>query len=547
MLVENGLITAEDLAEALEHQRHHGGRLGSVLVALGRLSEEELESNLGRQLGLAVCDVESVHPSAELSKLVPERLIRLYEVLPIAIEGRTLHVGMVDPANETAIEELKFVTRCTQVVRRLVTETTFRRFLATRYASAQIIDEALGDIDFGAARRGPGPDDAYLAPVVRLTAHLLQQAVQARASDIHIEPYETFFRIRFRVDGCMYTVMTPPARLHGGLTSRIKILSEMDIAERRKPQDGHMTLEHVHDTLHFRVSVLPTVYGEKVVIRLLKKEAHLADLGRLGFDQAQLTTIKRAAKLPQGLVLVTGPTGSGKTTTLHAVLNHINDPEINIVTIEDPVETTIPGINHVQTSERGGVTFAAALRSILRQDPDVIFVGEMRDREVSEIAIKAAMTGHLVFSTLHTNGVLESFGRLADMGLESYLLASCVKLVVAQRLLRRLCSKCAERTDVTAQQVERFQLTPEQVRTGVFRRAVGCRACLETGYRGRTAVYEILEPDDVVRAVLRRGGREDEIAAAVSGMRWMWDSGCARALAGETSLDEVERMLTRVH
>ena len=399
MLVGAGLITADQLELALVHQRTHGGRLGTVLVQMGVLGEEELEGALAQQLGLSVCDVESIHPSPELLRMVPEKLVRKYELIPLSLQGRTLTVGMTDPFNHVAVEELKFATRCNHVVTRLITESTFRRFVTTRFAAARIMDDAISNLENPdrARREASAMDEAQLAPVIRLASHLVEQAVESRASDTHIEPYETFVRVRFRVDGCMYTVMTPPSRLHGGLVSRIKILSEMDISERRRPQDGHMSVQRAGETVHFRVSTLPTVYGEKCVIRLLKKEAHLADLGRLGFDDHQLAIVRRVSRLPQGLVLVTGPTGSGKTTTLHAVLNAINEPDINIVTIEDPVEATIPGINHVQVQERGGVSFAGALRSILRQDPDVVFVGEMRDQEVSNIAIRASLTGHLVF------------------------------------------------------------------------------------------------------------------------------------------------------
>jgi type II secretory ATPase GspE/PulE/Tfp pilus assembly ATPase PilB-like protein len=324
----------------------------------------------------------------------------------------------------------------------------------------------------------------------------------------------------------------------------VKVMAEMDISERRKPLDGHIELPSAEEELHFRVSTLPVVHGEKCVIRLLRKEGHLADLARLGFDKHQHKQIVTASALPQGLILVTGPTGSGKTTTLHAVLNHINDPDTNIVTIEDPVEQTLPGINHVQVQEKGGVTFSSALRAILRQDPDIVFVGEMRDPEVAAIAVKAALTGHLVLSTLHTNGTAETFARLADMGLPSYLVASSVQLVVAQRLVRRVCS-CAVPAPIDTELVERFGLTEEQLVSAVLKKPVGCPRCHGTGYKGRVAVYEMVAPSPALREVLRTGGGETEIIAAMNaeGVKWMWDSGVARALAGETTLEEVARTI----
>ncbi len=346
-------------------------------------------------------------------------------MVPLTYVDRHLVVGMTDPGNMAALDDLRFIVACKSIDVQLITETTFRRFLNTRFATALLMDSISGDSGLSSTDVGKGPayesagadelsdhtDESDDPPVVRLVNYLLLNAVDRRASDIHLEPYETFFRVRYRIDGRLFTVLTPPLRMHRPVVSRVKVISGMDIAVRRRPQDGHIMIKIGKEAIHFRVSTLPTTYGEKCVIRLLKKEAHLADLGRLGFRPDQLEEVKRAARLPQGLVLVTGPTGSGKTTTLHAMLNLINEPETNIVTVEDPVESAIPGINHVQVEGKGGVTFASALRSILRQDPDVVFVGEMRDEEVASIAIKAALTGHLVLSTLHTNGVVETFNQ----------------------------------------------------------------------------------------------------------------------------------------
>ncbi len=561
-LVDAGVITPEQLKEALGHQKAHGGRLGSVLVTLGHLDDKILEAQLGKQLGLKTCEVESIDPPADVLLKIPEKLIRQYELVPLEYEDRHLVVGMTDPGNMAALDDLRFIIACKSIEVQLITETTFRRFLNTRFATALLMDSIAGDDGLSATDVGMGPayesaggdegeseeaDEGQDPPVVRLVNYMLLNAADRRASDIHLEPYETFFRVRYRIDGRLFTVLTPPLRMHRAVISRIKVISGMDISMRRRPQDGHIMIKLGKESIHFRVNTLPTTYGEKCVIRLLKKEAHLADLGRLGFRPDQLKEVKRAARLPQGLVLVTGPTGSGKTTTLHAMLNDINEPETNIVTVEDPVESAIPGINHVQIEEKGGVTFASALRAILRQDPDVVFVGEMRDHEVASIAIKAALTGHLVLSTLHTNGVVETFNRLIDMKLEPFLLANSLRLVLAQRLMRRLCPDCSERVHMPLEVVTKFGLTKEQVETAHYREARGCNRCMNTGYRGRVAVYESIVPNQRIGDILRAGGDEMELRKAAQDMNvvWMYEAGIARALAGETTFDEVGRVLVQ--
>ncbi len=558
-LVKSGLIRHDHLEEARSFQRVYGGRLGSVLVNLGHLTEEQLHGSLARQLGLETCDVESLNPAPEALRLIPEDLVRKYQMIPIDFAGDDLLVGMVDPENRDAIDDVRFLLGVDAVQIQLITESTFQRFLSTRYAAdamTAVTAEArdLEEVDFGLEADDlsglsfeSDNDESGNHPVVKLVNQLLVRAVKLRASDIHVEPYESFFRVRFRVDGRLYTIVTPPKTFQRPMVSRVKILSGMDIAESRKPQDGHLVMRWNRESLNFRVSTLPTVHGEKCVLRLLKKEAHLADVARLGFHPHQLGLVRQTARQTQGLILVTGPTGSGKTTTLHALINDINDPDINIVTVEDPVETSIPGVNHVQIQDRGGVTFASGLRSILRQDPDVVFVGEMRDAEVSRIAIRAALTGHLVLSTLHTNGTIESFTRLIDMGVETWLLASSLNLVLAQRLLRRLCSHCAQPMLIPPEIVDEYGLTAEQLAQARFRRPVGCEACLNTGYHGRVAVYEVIAPDENMRTALRRGADETELLrhAEALGTVWLWDAGIARALAGETSFVEVGRVLTR--
>ncbi len=558
-LVRSGLINDAQVDEALEYQSLYGGRLGNVLVLLEALTEEQLHSSLARQLGLETCDVESLNPSPEALRLIPEDLVRKYQMIPIDFSGESLLVGMTDPENKAALDDARFLLGCDTIEVQLITESTFQRFLTTRYAAGAMSEVAaekheIESIDFGMEVEDvsglfieQAGDDQGSSPVVKLVNQLLVKAVKLRASDIHVEPYEIFFRVRFRVDGRLYTIVTPPKSLQRPMVSRIKILSGMDIAESRKPQDGHLVMRWNRESINFRVSTLPTVHGEKCVVRLLKKEAHLVDVARLGFHPQQLELVRQNARQTQGLILVTGPTGSGKTTTLHALLNDINDPDINIVTVEDPVETSIPGVNHVQIQERGGVTFATGLRSILRQDPDVVFVGEMRDAEVSRIAIRAALTGHLVLSTLHTNGTIESFTRLFDMGVETWLLAGSLNLVLAQRLLRRLCTHCARVRPIPQETIQRFELSGKQVKRARYREPVGCSQCMETGYLGRVAVYECIAPDAKMRASLRKGADETVLLHHCEslGTVWLWDAGIDRALAGDTSFSEVDRVLTR--
>jgi len=560
MLIDKGLIDEAQLQEGLQHQRVHGGRIGEVLVTLGHLAEEDLTSNLGQQLGLQVARLESIAVDAKLMKLVSRDLCERYEFIPISRKGQSVTVGMIDPLDLQALDGLRFVLRTTHIEPRLCTPDTFARFVETHFPkqalkAAPTVDEITRDAALDRMQFAE-TDEADVSahdleresgahPIARLVNWMLTAAIDQRASDIHMEPYESFFRVRFRIDGMLHTVLKPPKTLQAALVSRVKVLSEMDISERRKPQDGHMAVHYKGETCHFRISTLPTSYGEKCVIRLLKKEAHLADIGQLGFSREQFAEISRKAKLAQGLILVTGPTGSGKTTTLHAMINYINEPDVNIVTVEDPVESTIEGVNHVPIKENGGTTFSAGLRAILRQDPDVVLVGEMRDKEVSKIAIKASMTGHLVLSTLHTNGVIPTFNRLLDMDIEPYLLAGCVKLVVAQRLLRRLCAKCATTAPVSEAVIEEFELTPEQVESAVHRVAVGCDDCMNTGYRGRVGVYEIMAPDEDIKEIIRNGCDEQALieAATRGGFVSMNNAGIDRALAGLTSFDEVRRVL----
>ena len=564
MLIDAGVVTAGDVREALELQQQEPCRLGSLLVRLGRCTHDQVREVLRTQMGLPVIELGSfpVLPAA-LDLLSPEMIIRS-EVLPLTANGDTLTVAMVDPMNLATIDDVRFATGYRSVRVVCITEEDFDAFIGEHVSSRPILaeimetselyDRAISAVDgFKAESPDEAPDtvssDLRAAgeqpPIVTLCNYVLVQALQRGASDVHIEPYETYFRVRLRVDGMLHQALTPPRRLCAAMISRMKILAGMDISQRREPQDGALSLNYEGETVHFRVSTLPTVYGEKCVIRLMKKDARLHSLATLGFSESDLERLARVFREPQGLVLVTGPTGSGKTTTLHAALGDINAAEVNIVTLEDPVEASIAGINHVDVGDGKGVSFASGLRSILRQDPDVVFVGEMRDPEVASIAVKASLTGHLVLSTLHTNSAAASLTRLADMRLASYLIADALLLVIAQRLVRRVCSSCAIPYEPYAEELAEFDLIPPRLAGAHLQVGTGCEACFDSGYSGRVAVYELLEIDAAIAAHIRAGASAEEVmvSARRNGMTTLREAGIERALAGETTLAEVRRSL----
>ena len=565
LLVEAGVIKDKDVERALAVQKMGGGRLGSILLNLRLCTEEQIRDALARQLGVEIVELAKFEPDERLLKLLPIELVRKYEVLPIKREDDdTLWVAMLDPYNLTALDDVRFATGCKRLVVVSCTEEEFNRFMEEHFATQSMIkeimdggefyDKVLSSVIDGDVSALESDDDSLSelriageqAPIITLCNFLLVESVQRRASDVHVEPYETYFRIRFRIDGRLHTLLTPPQRLHTPMIARIKVMASMDISQRRAPQDGHVTINYAGETVHYRVSTLPTVYGEKCVIRLLKKDDTLHQLDRIGFSPEELRTIQRGIRSPQGIILVTGPTGSGKTTTLHAGLNEINEPDVNIVTIEDPVEATIAGINHVQINELAGVSFATALRSILRQDPDVVFVGEMRDREVAAIAVKGALTGHLVLSTLHTNSAIESLLRLEDMELPPYLIANALIMIVAQRLVRTVCPVCSEPYAPTPAEIGEFQISDEQLMGASMRKGAGCEVCMNSGYRGRSAVYEILDINNEIRQLVRQQAPGEQIirAASEAGMRFLYEVGIEAALKGKTTLDEVRRVLS---
>ncbi len=572
ILVKAKVIDERTLEQVLaEQKKKGGGRLGYMLTMSGACSEEQIRKALREQMNVEVVDLHGHEPQENLTDVLPLEVIRRHEVIPLERNDRQLWVAMLDPYNLAAIDEIKFISGISHVRVSACTEGDFKRHLQYHLETRGLIDEILEEEDFYKKAieqlRSGDPDlpdvtaeeeddeisfDLKLAtdqsPVITLCNFVLVEAIRKRASDIHLEPHEEQFRVRLRVDGRLRNLLTPPKRLEVPMIARFKVVSELDISKRRIPQDGQLSVIFNGQKVNFRVSTLPTSYGEKCVLRILKRDPALTSLDRLGFEADELETFQKSLGTSQGLVLVTGPTGSGKTTTVHAGLDHINSPEINIVTLEDPVEVTLPGINHVPIREKGGVTFASGLRSILRQDPDVVFVGEMRDTEVASIALRASLTGHFVISTLHTNSAVESLVRLDDMEAPSYLVAGALLLIVAQRLVRRICPECAEPAPADPAEVEILGIDKDRLKDARLMHGAGCKQCGETGYYGRTAVYEILRVTPELRQLIRKRADADDVfeAARAAGMKTLIEAGVARALRGETTLSEVRRVLYRV-
>jgi len=553
-LIKNALITQEQLLEAQQAQKATGSRLGSQLVKLGYLSEEQLVDFLGQQYGLPAIVLKNVHADPEAVKLIPLNVVQKYMAIAFERTGSTLKVAMTDPANIFAVDDLKFLTGYSIEVY-VTSEESLKWAIDHFYDQSASLGEALSAMeeDDGAIELADGMEDvsagamekeAEEAPVIKLCNLILVDAIKKGASDIHAEPYEKFMRIRFRIDGMLQEVMKPPMRLKNAIISRLKIMSRLDIAERRLPQDGRMKLRvQGGKEVEFRVSVLPTLFGEKVVLRILDKSTLQLDMTKLGFEEEALGYFKEGIYKPWGMVLVTGPTGSGKTTTLYSAISELNKIETNISTAEDPVEFDMAGINQVHMHEEIGLTFAAALRSFLRQDPDIILVGEVRDFETAEIAIKAALTGHLVLSTLHTNDAPSTINRLLNMGIEPFLVASSVNLIVAQRLARKICPQCKDQDDVSKETLIQMGMDPEEAKNVVCCRGRGCPACNNTGFKGRIALYEVMPVNDPIREIILMGASGSEIKkeAINQGMKTLRQSGLTKVAQGVTSLPEVLR------
>ena len=560
LLVKAQLLSPQQLDKALEDQKATGGKLGEVLQRLGFVTEDDIIECLSHQFGVPSINLRHFEIEEVVAKTIPVDLARKYNVVPVNKTGATLTVAMADPTNIFAMDEITFVTgyRVEPVVasEEAIREAIDRYFGSSREMELKRVMEDLATSDEAALELLEDEEEldaskleeaSSEAPVVRLVNIILTDAIKRGASDIHIEPYEKAFRVRYRVDGILYEVMTPPLRLKDAITPRIKILSKLDIAEKRLPQDGRIKLkariEGRNRELDYRVSILPTLFGEKVVLRLLDKENLKLDLTKLGFEKSSLKRFEDAVLKPYGMVLVTGPTGSGKTNTLYSALGRVNTPEVNIMTAEDPVEFQLPGINQVQMKESIGLNFAAALRSFLRQDPNIILVGEIRDFETAEIAIKAALTGHLVLSTLHTNDAPSTISRLMNMGIEPFLVATSVNVIAAQRLVRRACAGCKEETDTPIQTLLSVGFAEAEA-TGVkVYKGRGCEKCGGTGYKGRVGLFEVMDVTEDIRELILSGATAVELRrkAIEEGMITLRQSGLQKIREGVTTIEEVVR------
>jgi type IV pilus assembly protein PilB len=586
-LIRENLITPQQLKEALDFQRTNGGRLGSTLVRLGILSDEEITAVLSRQYGVPSVNLDLFEVDPSAVKLVTQETAKKYMVLPLSRVGPTLTLAMVDPTNVFAIDDIKFMTGL-QVEPVVVSEASLLAAIDRYYGLTKELELAkyIEDMGVKTASMDTGSVDdenrqtdqfsldtfklevnddlevlqdqdeidlenlearAGDAPVVKLVNVVLVDALRRGASDVHIEPYEKDFRVRFRMDGVLYNVMAPPLKMRDALTSRIKIMAKLDIAEKRLPQDGRIKIRVKLDgrsrELDFRVSSLPTIFGEKLVLRLLDKEKLQLDMTKLGFEEHSLERFKRNIAKPYGMVLVTGPTGSGKTSTLYSALQSLNTPETNIMTAEDPVEFNLPGINQVQMKEQIGLNFAAALRSFLRQDPNIILVGEIRDFETAEIGVKAALTGHMVLSTLHTNDAPSTVSRLMNMGIEPFLVATSVNLIQAQRLIRRICKNCKIEMAVPPEALIDVGFAPSDVSGVQTFKGRGCQTCNGTGYKGRVGLYEVMEIGDEMRELILVGASALELRkkAIDEGMLTLRMSGIEKIRQGVTTIEEVVR------
>ncbi len=553
LLVKEKLISPEQLHKALEEQKRTGGRLGFNLTKLGFISETDLTNFLSRQYGVPSINLSEFEIDPAVVKLIPEDVVQKYQIMPINRAGSTLIVAMSDPSNIFAVDDIKFLTGYNvEVV--VAAEASIKGAIDRYYdQGAQQLQEVMqgfDDADIEIARDeedvnvGDLEKGAEDAPVVKLVNLILTDAIKRRASDIHVEPYEKEFRVRFRIDGVMQEVMRPPMKLKNAIISRLKVMASLDIAERRLPQDGRIKLKMGKGKeMDFRVSVLPTLFGEKVVLRLLDKSNLQLDMTKLGFEEKALKDFKEQIHKPFGMVLVTGPTGSGKTTTLYSALSELNKISENIITAEDPVEFNLMGINQTQMHEDIGLNFAAALRCFLRQDPDIIMVGEIRDFETAEIGVKAALTGHLVLSTLHTNDAPGTVNRLLNMGIEPFLVASAVNLILAQRLARKVCKECAKPIELPHQVLIDIGVPPEEVSQYQPMKGAGCATCNGSGYKGRIALYEVMPLWDPIKEIILNGGSSAEIKreAVRLGMKTLRMSALTKLKDGVTTVEEVLR------
>ena len=554
LLVKQSLLTAEQLRKARDEARVQGVRLGAQITALGYLDENELTDFVAKQYGVPAINLDEFEIDPAVIQLIPEEVANKHGVVPVNRAGSTLILATSDPSNIFALDDIKFLTGY-NIQPVVAAEEAIRRSIDKCYDQTTSLEDVIGDFDDTDIDLVHDEDDVDVgelanaaedAPVVKLCNLILTDAVKKEASDIHIEPYEKSFRVRYRIDGVLYEAMKPPMKLRNAILSRLKIMSELDIAERRLPQDGRIKLKMGRGKeMDFRVSVLPTLYGEKIVLRLLDKSNLQLDMTKLGFEQPQLDVFQNSIHQPFGMVLVTGPTGSGKTTTLYSALSELNKISENLSTAEDPVEFNLTGINQVQMHEEIGLNFAAALRSFLRQDPDIIMVGEIRDFETAEIAVKAALTGHMVLSTLHTNDAPSTVNRLLNMGVEPFLVASSVNCIVAQRLARCVCEECKENDpEVTTEALVEAGFIDDDAKAVVPVKGRGCRLCSDTGFKGRLAVYEVMQLREELKDFVLNGASALELKREATrlGMKTLRQSALTKLAEGVTTLGEVFRI-----
>jgi type IV pilus assembly protein PilB len=566
LLVKENLINSEQLEQALKHQRQHGGRLGSILISLGYVDDDDITSVLSKQYGVPSINLAYFEIDPSVIKLIPLETAQKYLVIPLSRVGNTLTIATADPTNVFAMDDIKFMTGF-NVEPVVASEASIAEALEKYYGTPHALelkkvyeeiaqgdnkDAVELDLETLAAEDEEISADQLQrsseeAPIIKLVNLVLSDSLKKGASDIHMEPYEKDFRVRFRIDGVLYNMMNPPLRLKDAITSRVKIMAKMDISEKRLPQDGRLkvrtSFEGKKKEIDYRVSTLPTLFGEKIVLRILDRDTLPLDMTKLGFEESSLKKFEEGILKPYGMLLVTGPTGSGKTSTLYAALNRLNVTETNIITAEDPVEYNFRGINQVQIKEQIGLTFAAALRSFLRQDPNIILVGEIRDFETTEIAIKAALTGHLVLSSMHTNDAPATISRLLNMGIEPFLVATSVHLICAQRLIRKVCPECKTETKTPIQTLINAGFTPEEAKSIQTSKGEGCPRCNGTGYKGRVGLYEVMEITEDIQELILVGASAREIRrkAIEEGMLTLRSSGLSKIKAGLTTLDEVVR------
>jgi type IV pilus assembly protein PilB len=562
ILIKESLITQEQLQKALDHQRTNGGKLGSCLAKLGFITDDDITGVLSRQYGVPSINLKFYEIDPTVIKLIPQDTATRYQVIPLSRVGSVLTIAMTDPTNVFAMDDIKFMTGF-NVEPVVASESAIAEAIGRFYGASsaqqedlsrmmnELVDEEEQDVELAAEEAEMDASAlervAEEAPIIKLVNMILTNAVKMGASDIHVEPYELEMRVRYRVDGILQTVMTPPMRVKDAITSRMKIMAKLDIAEKRLPQDGRIMIKYKADgkkkELDFRVSTVPTLYGEKIVLRLLDKENLRLDMTKLGFEPESLAKFERNILRPYGMVLVTGPTGSGKTNTLYSSVAKLNTVETNIMTAEDPVEFQLQGVNQVQMKEQIGLNFAAALRAFLRQDPNIILVGEIRDFETAEIAVKAALTGHLVLSTLHTNDAPSTISRMMNMGIEPFLVATSVNLICAQRLVRRICANCKEVLDIPVQALIDAGYSPEEAKTTKIYHGKGCSTCNKGGYKGRAGLYEVMEITDELKELILVGASALELKkkAVETGMITLRRSGLIKAAAGVTTLEVVLR------